>query len=229
MIGRADDKFKRFELGIEAMKYIINEIPDCEMKIISSTSNTNELQFLINNYDLNEKIKFTEYTLKPEIYFKNASLHIFPTIAEAFPMVLSETKIFGIPNILVGVDYVYNELGGTIIIFDDEPVSIAKEAILILKDENYRRKLGFEARESMKKFNNEILSKKWIKLILSIYNGDKYYREFQKQEKKITEVDAINILNNQVKLLQMRKEQFKNITINSFLVVINGWNIIQLK
>lgn len=214
MVGRADDKFKRFDLGIEAMKYIINEIPDCEMKIISSKRNTDELQFLINNLDLNNKIKFTDYTLKPEIYFKNATLHIFPTIAEAFPMVLSETKIYGIPNILVGVDYVYNGNGGTIIVFDDQPVSIAKEAILILKEENYRKKLGFEARESMKNFNNEILLKKWIKLILSIYNGDNYFQELRKQEKKISKNDALNILSNQVKLLRKRKEKFRNITIN---------------
>ena len=34
MIGRGDDPIKRFELGINAMSHIINEIPDCEMKII---------------------------------------------------------------------------------------------------------------------------------------------------------------------------------------------------
>ena len=34
MIGRANDKYKRFELGIIAMKYIVKEIPECKMKII---------------------------------------------------------------------------------------------------------------------------------------------------------------------------------------------------
>ena len=35
MIGRGYDNFKRFELGIKAMKNILQEIPNCEMKIIS--------------------------------------------------------------------------------------------------------------------------------------------------------------------------------------------------
>ena len=35
MIGRAHDKLKRFELGIQAMEYIIQEIPDSIMLIIS--------------------------------------------------------------------------------------------------------------------------------------------------------------------------------------------------
>ena len=62
---------------------------------------------------------FVGYTSIPEIYFKNSSLNIFPSIAEAFPMVLSETKMYGIPNILVGIDYVSNIKGGSIIIYDD--------------------------------------------------------------------------------------------------------------
>ena len=37
MIGRGDDPIKRFELGIRAMKYISQKVPDSEMKIISKT------------------------------------------------------------------------------------------------------------------------------------------------------------------------------------------------
>ena len=36
MIGRGDNKFKRISLGIQSMEYIIKEIPECEMKIISN-------------------------------------------------------------------------------------------------------------------------------------------------------------------------------------------------
>ena len=67
------------------------------------------------------------YTSTPEIYYKN---------------ILSETKIFGIPNILVGLDYISIAKGGTVIIYDDNSISIAKEAIKILKDINYRKELG---------------------------------------------------------------------------------------
>ena len=40
MIGRASDKLKRFNLGIQAMEYIIKDIPLCLMKIISNITNT---------------------------------------------------------------------------------------------------------------------------------------------------------------------------------------------
>ena len=96
---------------------------------------------------------------------RNASLHIFPSISEYFGLVLSETKIYWIPSILVGLDYVQISNGGTIIIYDDTPESIAKESLKIINNENYRKILGKAARNSMKKFNNEKLFYKWVNLI----------------------------------------------------------------
>jgi len=150
MIGRADDYMKRFDLGIKAIKYIVKEIPDCEMKIISNLYGANYLMNLVEKLNLKKNIQFVGFTLNPEIYYKNASLHIFPSIIECFPMVLSETKIYGIPNIIVGIDYVSTAKGGVININDDDPENIAEEAIKILKNYNYRKKLSEEARESMK-------------------------------------------------------------------------------
>ena len=116
MIGRASDKNKRFLLGIQAMEYIIKIIQECNMKIISNINDTFGLQNLILNLNISNNIELVGYIQKIDIYLKNASLHIFPTISEAFPMVLCETKIFGIPNILIGIDYVAMSFGGTITI-----------------------------------------------------------------------------------------------------------------
>ena len=212
MIGRANNRLKRFELGVKSMKYIIKEVHNCEMKIISYFDF--RIQKLINQLNLKKYIKFVGYSSKPELYFRNASLHIFPSISEAFPMVLCETKIYGIPNILLGIDYIANINGGTIIIYDDKPESIAKETVKILTNSNYRKKLGKEARDSMKYFNNELILKKWNRIILSVYNGDNYYQKLRDQDKKIDRKVALNILKNQLNLLKIRKKKFQNTTIN---------------
>ena len=104
--------------------------------------------------NLENFLKFEGYTPNPSIYYKNASIHIFPTLAEAFPNILSETKIYGIPNVLVGLDYVTCSNGGTVIIYDDSPLSIAKVIIKILRNRRYKEKLGRDARLSMKKLDN---------------------------------------------------------------------------
>ena len=91
MIGRGNDPSKRFELGILAMKEIIKKIPDSKMNIISK--NFNNLINLIKSLNLSQFTKIVGYQKNPEQYFKNASLHIFPSIYDTYPMVISETKI----------------------------------------------------------------------------------------------------------------------------------------
>jgi glycosyltransferase involved in cell wall biosynthesis len=216
LIGRGNAKKKRFYIGIESLDYISKEIPNCELNIISNLTGIEKLEKLVSNLNLETNIKFNGYSFLPDIYFRNASLNIFPSISEAFPMVLSETKIYGIPNIIIGIDYTLNANGGTIIIYDDLPESIAAEAIKIIENQDYRKKLGKEARKSMKKYNNEILLREWIKLILSIYQGEEYYIEFRKEKNKLSQTEGIHILNNQLKLLRMRYNIFKNITKNEF-------------
>ena len=217
MIGRGQDKLKRFYLGIESMKYIAKEIPNSKMLIISKVRGLNNLINLVKKLDLKNNIKFVGYTNKPEIFFKNASLHIFPSICECFPMALSETKIFGIPNILLGIDYISPGKGGIIYIYDDKPETIAKEAIKILTNYNYRKKLGKSAIDSMKNFRNEITIKKWIHLILSVYYGDKYYIKLKNENKKMNEYKAIKILKRQLKILKMRKPKMKKLTLNKVI------------
>ena len=213
MIGRGSDETKRFILGIKSMNYIIEEIPECEMIIISEL-NIEYLQKYVHNSNLIKKINFVGYKSNPEQYYRNASLHIFPSLVEAFPNVLSEALVYGIPTILVGLDYVSAAKGGTIIIYDDSPLSIAKIAIKLLKDKAYIQKLGKEARENIKQFNNELLSKKWINLIISIYKEDNYYDMLRNNEKKISKNESLKIIKNQIDLLKLRNKKFRNITIH---------------
>ena len=217
MIGRANDRMKRFDLGIKAMKYIVEEVPESQMLIISNLYGARYLLNLVNSLNLKNNVKFVGYSQKPEMYFKNASLHIFPTIIECFPMVLSETKIYGIPNIITGIDYVSASKGGVINVNNDDPKSIANESIKILKDFNYRKKLGKIARESMKKFRNEITAKKWIELILAVYNGEYYYNKLREEDKKIKEKEAINYLQNHLSIIKVRNKKMNNVTLEDII------------
>ena len=211
MIGRGDDPVKRFDMGLKAMPYIIKEIPECQMIIISEP--IQNLKNLVSELQLENNVKFVGYTSNPEIYYKNASLHIFPTLAEAFPNILSETLCYGIPNILTGLDYVTASKKGSLITYDDSPLSIANLAIKILKNKKYRKKLGNEARNYIKQFRNELILEKWIKVILSIYKGDHFYEEMRKKEQTIKKYDALKIIRNQIKLLKERRKEFEKITI----------------
>ena len=133
-------------------------------------------------------------------------------------MVLSETKIFGIPSIIIGLDYLSLAEKGTVIIYDDDPNAIAKEAIKILKNDKYRKKLGKEARKSMKNHKNSIIIKKWIKLLLSVYKGNKSsFMRLSKNKNAISEKEAEKILNNQIILLRKRRPILKGLTLKKLV------------
>ena len=214
MIGR-NSKSKRFNLGIQSMKYIVSEIPNSKMSILIVHSN-NILFNLINSLNLSNYIDIIENTKNPEKYLKNSSLHIFPSICESFGLVLSEAKIFGIPSIILGLDYLTLAKGGTIILYDDSPKIIAREAIKILKNTTYRIKLGKEARDSMKYFLNENTSRRWIEIILSIYKGDKYYDILRKKQSYISKNESLIIYKNQFQLFKKRIDYFHNFNFSDF-------------
>ena len=218
MIGRGNDPSKRFELGISAMQNIIKEISDCKMNIISKSYN--KLQNLIQTLNLSNYVKITGYQKNPEAFLKNSSLHIFPSICDTYPMVISETKIFGIPTIICGADYLALAKKGTVIIYDNDPNSLAKEAIKILNDENYRKKLGIEARESMKKIKNNLIAKKWTSLLLSVYKGIdvfSFQKLFNDFHKPIKQKEANIILNNQLNIYKKYDPYLKEATLENII------------
>ena len=217
MIGRGKAKKKRFHIGIHAMGYIMKEFKDSELQIISNLTGINDLITLVYNLNLENNVNFLGYSSTPEIYLKNASLNIFPSISESFGLVLCETKTYGIPNIIIGLDYLSISKGGTIIIYDDTPESLAKVSINILKNDYNKKKLGVEARKSIKKFNNEILFDKWLKVTISIINGERFYIELREKEEKGYENEIRNILNNQIMLLKKRIFRFNNISIYDYI------------
>ena len=78
----------------------------------------------------------------------------------------------------------------------------------------------------MKKFNNQKLFYKWVKLILSIYMGDSFYYLLKRKEKNFKESELIKSFQNQIKLLKKRDTDFHNISIKDFK---NYKNLYQFK
>ena len=214
MIGRNDDPIKRFDLGIKAMKNIIKEISNCQMNIVSLP--IEDYEELILDLNLEKNVRFVGFHKNVEVYLRNSSLHILPSLSESYSLALSEAKIFGIPSIICGLDYLALAKKGTVIIYDDDPDTIAKESIKILKNDKYRKRLGNEARKSMEKFKNRLIAKKWVKLLLAVYKGDeKLFKELlSENENKINDSEANEILNNQLKLLQKRNTFLNQTTLN---------------
>ena len=212
LIGRGRSETKRFELAIEAMEYILKEMSGAKLNIISRANNTDRLQYFINNLNLENSVKFRNYSFDPSIYFRDASLNLLTSISESYSLVLSETKMYGIPNILLGLDYLLLAKNGTIIIHDDLPETLAKVSMKVLYQRIYQKKLAKKARISMKIFDNENLIRKWKILLLSAYNNVDI-KQINIERDIDNRKNVYRMVKREVKLLNNRLEKYKNITI----------------
>ena len=78
--------------------------------------------------------------------------------------------------------------------------------------------MGIEARKSMKNRKNDLIAKKWVKLILSLYKGNNVsINKISKYRRRMTEKEAKAILKNQLNLLHKRKPFLKNITLKQLI------------
>ena len=215
LIGRANHKLKRFNLGIQAIEYIKYQIPAIKLLIVSKINDIEFLKNYIDNLNLRFNIYFTNYSSDPSIYFKTASLNYLTSISECYPLVLSETKVHGIPTIIMGLNFLSMAKNGTVIIYDDFPETLAKISIKILSNKQYKINLAKQARESMKKITNEKITYDWLKILFLVYNNytnyTKYFNNSKNKEKELSD-----ILRMQVNLLKNRMTNMENIN-SSFI------------
>lgn len=185
MLGRLSDKKKGLIYAIKAMSLIVKEIPDAKLNLVSSDPiKTSENEKIIKNLNLTNNIIFTPFTQDIQKHFLDSSVFFFPSLTEAFPMALNEAKAYGLPCVGFNVDYSYPYKQGVIKVEMFDYKELAKEVIKLLKDHDYRIKIGKEAKESLNMFNNNATTKMWSNLFYALLNGEKKFQRFRKNVRK---------------------------------------------
>lgn len=179
MLGRSD-KFKRYEIGIYAMKNIIEKEPEAKLYIVGIGNNTydNYLKKLTDKLGLTKNIIFKKLTNNTHQYYKNSSIFLLTSIFEGCPMTLSESKLYGLPSIVVGMSYLSSAKNGVININDDDPKIIANEILNLLNKKEYRELEGKKARQSINDFQNEEIYKRWIEIFIAVKQGEKIIKSY---------------------------------------------------
>ena len=172
IIGRELDRIKGGIYGVKAMDIVRREIPDAKLYMISANYKIKFIEDLIKELNLTENIKIVHFTKNISKYLLNASVFINPSLSEACPMVVNEAKAFGLPIVGFNVSYSFPYQTGVITAQVTNYTQMAEEIIKLLKDYNYRKQKGFEAKESMKLLSNNETVYKWTQLFDVLINND---------------------------------------------------------
>ena len=178
IMGRELDRIKGGLYGIKAMDLIRKEIPDAKLYFISSNYKIDFLENLIDELDLRRNIEVLHYTENISHYFLNSSILLCPSLSEASPLVMNEGKAHGLPIVAFNVSYSPPYQKGVIVVDIMNYTKLAEECIKLLKDYNYRKIKGLEAKLSMNEFSNKDIVERWDRLFMALINNDtkEYYR-----------------------------------------------------
>jgi glycosyltransferase involved in cell wall biosynthesis len=196
ILGRLNDKVKGAIYAIKAMSLIVKEVPDASLYFISSDSRIQYLKDLIKELNLQKFVKIIGLIDNISEYFLNSSVHLYPSISEAFPMAMNEGKAHGLPIVAFDVPISNPYQEGVINVEPLNYVALAKESIKLLKDFNYRKRMGEISKMSLNMFKNNETVQYWEKMFDSLmYDKDNKtkFRELQReiQNKYYNEESAI--------------------------------------
>ena len=181
MLGRAADKVKGFYYGIKTMPLILKEVPDAKLIILSSNSKINFLKEYAKNLSVYDNIIFNEYTSNITEVFWKSSVLMYTSLSEAFPLAMVEGKAHGLPVAAFDVAYSAPYQKGVIGVDMLDCQALANEVIKLLKDYDYRKKMGEESKKSLDQFSNNETIFLWERLFTALMEGENSYRKLQKE------------------------------------------------
>ena len=233
ILGRLNDFIKGVKYAIEAMQYIVKEVPDATLNLFSSDGRIQFLKNLTRDLNLTKNIIFHSNTYNLSQLFYNSSVHMYTSLSEAFPMALNEGKAYGMPVVGFNVPYSnpYKEGFIGVELFDVK--GLARETIKLLKDYDYRKKKGEEAKKSLEMFKNNETVEIWGRLCDALLsNNSENYRKLQNEmEKKYyNEIEARQNLESHYNILlqndfNLTCHSFDNFTDINYLRKIQKCNI----
>ena len=183
MVGRVDDIIKGGKYGILAMSEIIKEIPDSQLTI-ASPIHPKDILDLVKQLKIENNTKFFGFRNNISELYLNSSVLLVTFISEFFPMNKNETKAHGLHIISFDIDYYPCFQKGVIKVDMLNYTLMAKEAIKLLKNYEYRKKMGNEAKLSLNVFNNNDTIIIWDNLFISLINGTDYFTKLKKEVKE---------------------------------------------
>ena len=171
-VGRLDKKIKRQHLAIEAFAKIAAKYPDWTMKFIGGNSNPPyyeiELKNLIKKYGLEKQVILAGTTSKVTEELLKASIFVFPSAYEGFPLAMTEAMSAGLPVIAFKNTPAVNELiidGENGILSRANPMDLANNIEYLILNGNTRGKMGLNASITMMEYREEVIYDEWNRVL----------------------------------------------------------------
>ena len=170
-VGRLSKNHKRPHLLIEAFAGLADEFPDWNVELWGAEDGKayyKELQLLIKKHHLENRVFLKGPTNNVPSVLQQGDIFAFPSAYEGFGLALGEAMSMGLPAVGYKSCSAVNELikdGENGYLCEDgiEPLRIALQKIM--KNQNLRKKLGWNAKKIIRKYSSFLIWNMWEKIL----------------------------------------------------------------
>ena len=160
---------------IQAMPFILKEIPNCVLLIAGTGSLKTYLENLIKDLDLVNNVKLIGYVKDLNKFFSIIDLFVLPSLSEGLPISLIEAMAFGKPivaSMAGGIpEVIVNEDTG-ILIPPANVNKLEKTIINLSKDKDKMQRLSANSRKFVKtNFSSTNIAKQYENIYLKFFTG----------------------------------------------------------
>lgn len=179
MVGRLSVEKHPMD-AVKIFKNVHDEIPDAVLDIVGGDDYDFIPQIIAyaeqNNF--RDSVVLHGRKLQSEVaeFYKKSACVIFTSEMEGYPMVVLESKAYGLPLIMYELPYLslVKDGKGIITAKQGDIVTMAENTIKLLKDDEYRMDLGKQAKESFNLINAYDLESTWKSIITLCSPGEHF-------------------------------------------------------
>lgn len=168
---------KGYDRLIEAWNLVSIEHPDWQLKIFGEGENRKNLEELIENRNLKDKIHLCGQTSNVLPEYEQSSIYVMSSLYEGLPMVLIEAMSCGLPIISFDCDcgpreIITDGIDG-FLVEQNNIKEFANKICLLIENEQLRKEMGKNAFEKSKQFSIDKIMPQWLTLFNDlIYKKD---------------------------------------------------------
>lgn len=192
-------EIKRIIDILEAFKLASEKIPKLKLEIWGSGEEEEEYKKFIKRNHLEKIVSIKGYTNSPNEVFYSAGLSIITSKYEGFGMTILECMANQTPMVAYDFNYGPKELiddGVNGYIVENGNVDeLANQIVAAYNDKKNLKNMGLAAKEKASAFSEDLIKKKWIKLIDDIEDYPQKSRNERMRQvvllSEVTEIDKI--------------------------------------